>query len=645
MDGAIHPFTMPSTAALNKAFIDMCAANQIPVDVPYSELEPDHKTIIWEGKGKFIGILGYLRYLEDKNYKIQNRVILSKYKLLTTCTHCNGTRLRRSARQVFLKNYNIPQLVNLPIGDLYNYLQNLELTEYQKQATEPILIELISRTKMLCDIGLDYLTLARSTHTLSGGEYQRINLAAALASSLVGTLYILDEPSIGMHPRDTLRLLNILERLKKLGNTIIVVEHDPEIISKADFIIDIGPLAGIGGGEIVYSGSFSGLLKCSNSLTAQYYNTNTNTNNFNNNSSFNNSSRGEKKLHDVRVINHQKRQIETSNSIVIYGATENNLKIEKLIIPLNCITVVTGVSGSGKSTLVHNVIYSGIRKSQGNIGTGLRIGKFKNIAGYNNIDGVELVDQSPIGRSSRSIPMTYLHIFDQVREIYASTIAAKQQGLKPGYFSFNIPGGRCETCEGAGIITVDMQFLPDVQVLCETCEGTRYKKEARSILFRGKSIVEVLDMTVIQAIEFFSGIPKITTKLQLLVDVGLSYIKLGQSSSVLSGGEAQRIKLAAHIDTNSTNYLYIFDEPTTGLHMADVDKLQDSLNKLVERGNSVLIIEHNLSIVSTADWIIDLGPEAGASGGQVVGEGTPQQISRLKTYTGIALNNFFNTFK
>lgn len=620
---AVAPFRYPSTEKLQKVFIEMCLANNIPIDKPYSSLSPSQKEMIWQGKGKFIGILGYLNYLDRKNYKIQNRVIASRYKATTTCMYCGGSRLSESARQAFINGENIPSLSKMHIADLNIFLKNITLNEYEKLASEQILLELISRTQMLCDIGLEYLTLSRESHTLSGGEFQRINLSSALASSLIGTLYILDEPSIGLHQQDTEKLINIIYNLRNIGNTIIVVEHDPEIISKADFILDMGPGAGNFGGEIVYSGNYENLLKCEKSVTARAIKNMNNADNF---------------PHKSKEPKFTKK-----NKITIIDATENNLKIKKLDIPLNCITVVTGVSGSGKSTLVNDVIYPGIKQSHGTLTCKLTVGAFKEIIGCENIDDVEMIDQLPIGRSSRSTPVTYLNIFDDIRDVFAATPLAKQLGYKPGYFSFNVPGGRCETCEGQGYIEIDMQFLPDIKVACETCEGTRYKKEIRSILYKDKSIVDVLNMTIDEALILFADTPKITNKLQLLSDVGVGYLKLGQSSNLLSGGEAQRIKLAAHINLASNKKtMYIFDEPTTGLHLADIDKLKNAIQHLINLGNSVLIIEHNLSIISFADWIIDLGPGAGKKGGTVVGEGSPKKIAKLNTATGKVLNNFFN---
>ena len=619
-DQCVHPYRTTATISVQRELINTAKKYNIPTDVPYCELTQIQKDFIWDGKDNYFGINGYFKFLDTKSYKIQNRYVLAKYQGMTTCMKCGGSRLKQSARQVYVYGKNIPELANMQMSELYDYVENLPLTKYEQSASEQIIFELKARIKMLLDIGLDYLTLSRSCQTLSGGEYQRINLSTALGSALVGTLYVLDEPSIGMHPKDTDRLLQILFKLKSLGNTIVVVEHDPEIISKADFIIDMGVGAGNSGGNIVSAGSFDNLLKSKESLTAMYFN--------------------KKKTIEIP----QNRRQPTENKITISGARENNLKIDKLSIPLGCLTVITGVSGSGKSSLVHNTLYSGVMHAWGKPLKDKALGKFDLIDGVDFVDGIELVDQTPIGKSSRSTPATYIKVFDCIRDLYAQTQAAKQLGLKSGYFSFNIPGGRCEVCEGDGYVNIDMQFLPDIKVVCETCNGDRYKKEVREILYNGKNIIDVLEMSVDEAFEHFTGITRIENKLKIMQDVGLGYLKLGQPSSALSGGEAQRIKLASHIDSSdNSNILYIFDEPTTGLHLDDISKLINAINKLVDAGNSVLIIEHNLHIISIADWIIDLGPDAGNRGGKVVGEGTPEQIATKNTHTGIALKEFLAT--
>jgi len=614
----IHPYRTPATAGVYQSMLKICEKYGVPIDVPYQDLTPKQKEIIWNGKENYFGLIEYFNYVESKNYKIQNRLIISKYRGLGVCRSCDGSRLKLSARQVFINGMNIPTIVNIPISELSDFLHSIKLSDYEKRATDLILTELISRTKMLIDIGLEYLTLSRSCQTLSGGEYQRINLSTALGSTLVGTLYVLDEPSIGMHQKDTERLLNILFRLRNIGNTIVVVEHDPEIIRNADFVIDIGPGAGTNGGNIISAGSYNDLINNNESLTAKYLNKN------------------------IKIDIPTQRRPLSNKKITIDEPTENNLKMDKCDIPLNNFVVLTGVSGSGKSTLVDDVLYAGILEDIGRLPKDMKLGKFKLMTGITNINGVEMVDQSPLGRSTRSTPVTYIKAFDYIREVFAQTQAAQQLGLKPGYFSFNVAGGRCEECEGEGYVNIDMQFLPDVKVVCESCNGTRYKKEVNDIIYRNKSIIDVLEMNVDEAMQHFKGIVKIENKLRLLQDVGLGYMKLGQSSSTLSGGESQRVKLASHIDTSEqTNYLYIFDEPTTGLHLDDIAKLINAINKLIDTGNSVLIIEHNLTIMSVADWIIDLGPGAGNKGGLIVGEGTPEDIIKLDTHTGKALSEYF----
>jgi excinuclease ABC subunit A len=507
-------------------------------------------------------------------------------------------------------------LIKLPFKEALIFFENIKLNDYQLSVVSQVLSEIRWRLQLLVDIGLGYLTLDRLSHSLSGGEAQRINLSTALGSSLVGTLYVLDEPSIGLHSRDTGRLMKILFKLRDLGNTIIVVEHDPDIINNSDFIIDLGPFAGEKGGEVTFTGPLSDLHQAENSLTAKYIT-------------------GKKKISLP-----QKRK-KTENWLTIYKPNLNNLKIGKAEFPLGCMTVVTGVSGSGKSTLVHDVIFEALKKVLGGIEqTG---GSYEKIEGYFNIEQIELVDQSPIGKSSRSTPITYTKVFDLIRELFASTQAARQMGWKPGYFSFNVPGGRCDVCEGEGIVTVEMQFLPDVHLECEACKGSRYKREARYILFKEKTIVDILAMTIDEAYRFFEEVPKITKKLKVLIDVGLGYLKLGQPSSMLSGGESQRVKLAGHLDaSDSKAKLFIFDEPTTGLHLDDISKLLLCFSRLTDQGHSVIIIEHNLHIIASADWIIDLGPEAGDEGGYLVATGTPEDIMKVEdSHTGKALREFY----
>ncbi len=611
---AIHPFRTPAFMHHHRALVKVATKLGIPLNIPFNQLSDEHKRIIWEGYDNYIGINGYFNMLEEKSYKMNYRILLSRYRGYTTCRHCGGSRIRTSARQVFVDGVNIPYLVKLTIDKLYIFFENLNLDEYQIKIVNNVIYQIKWRLKLLIDIGLEYLSLDRLMHTLSGGEAQRINLATALGSSLVGTLYVLDEPSIGLHTRDTNRLINILKRLKSLGNTVVVVEHDPDIIKSSDYIIDLGPLAGEKGGEVIFKGTPDEICKNPKSLTGKY------------------------------ICNSYKENIPKSykpdfkNWLTIYEPRKHNLKMDKVKIPLNCITAITGVSGSGKSTLVYEVLYPALKKSYIS-----ESGFYKSIRGSELITHVEMVDQSPIGKSSRSTPATYTKAFDAIREIFAQTTIARQLGWKPGHFSFNVPGGRCDVCDGEGTVTVDMQFLPDVILECEACKGTRYKREVRNVLFKGKSIVDVLNMTVDEALEFFDGYQKVTKKLNLLSEVGLGYLKLGQPSVMLSGGESQRIKLANHLDLIPNNHtLFIFDEPTTGLHLHDIVKLLICFEKLVTAGNSILIIEHNLTVISFADWVIDLGPDAGDKGGYVIAEGTPLQISKNdKSFTGSALKIYY----
>ncbi|MBX3043401.1 MAG: excinuclease ABC subunit UvrA [Candidatus Kapabacteria bacterium] len=618
---AIHPFKGEAMSKFMRDLLRTAIKCNIDINKPVYNFTDDELNFIWNGHGDYIGLHEFFKMLEENSHKMQYRILMSRYRGYTKCKACNGSRIRTSARQVFVGNQNIPQLINLPFEKLLEYFEKLELNEYETTVAGQVLNELKWRCKLLVEIGLDYINLARLSHTLSGGESQRISLSTALGSSLVGTLYVLDEPSIGMHPRDTGRLLNILFKIRNLGNTVLVVEHDPDIIRFADYLIDMGPDAGSDGGEIVFEGVFKDVLKSERSLTGQYLS------------------------NRKKVPLPEKRRKLTDKKLVIPKARDNNLKIEDLEIPLECIVCVTGVSGSGKSTLVHDVIYNNIKRNIGSYN--LKNAKFEGILGYEQIENIEIVDQSSIGKSSRSTPATYSKSFDFIRELFSSTQASKQLGWRPGHFSFNVAGGRCEACEGEGIVTVEMQFLPDVALECESCRGTRYKKEVQNILYNGKSIVDVLDMTVDEAIKFFEDKPKIARKLLTLQDVGLGYLKLGQPSTMLSGGESQRIKLAGSLDSSYEGHtLFIFDEPTTGLHLDDISKLINCFDRLAAKGNSIIIIEHNLSIVASADYIIDLGPEAGENGGTVVATGTPEQICKVKnSYTGIALADYFKMIK
>ncbi len=615
--GAIHPFRTQGKSNLLTGLIRAAAEEGIPVDKPFGSLSDEHVRMIWEGFKGFKGINDFFRKLEDKNYKVQNRIMISRYRGYTNCHACGGSRLRTSARQAYVGGKKIPSLIKMPLQELLDFVEGLELNEYEKKVAEQVLAELKWRLQLLVDIGLEYLTLDRLSHTLSGGEAQRINLSTALGSSLVGTLYVLDEPSIGMHPTDNEKLMKILFKMRNLGNTVIVVEHDLDIIRLADYVIDIGPGAGETGGEIVFRGKPESLLRSKNSITGSYLS-------------------GRKKIEFPKEFSSG-----NGKKISIINASENNLNISSLDIPLACMTVVTGVSGSGKSTLVHDVLYAGVKKQIG--GYSGHVGKFEKITGADNILHAEMVDQSPIGRSSRSTPATYIKAFDAIRDLFSQTQLSRQMGWKPGHFSFNVPGGRCESCEGEGYTTVDMQFLPDVTLVCESCHGTRYKREVRNLLFNGKSVVDVLSMTVDEAMEFFKEHSRIVKKLKPLHDTGLGYLRLGQPSTELSGGEAQRIKLANHLDTfRDSGVLFIFDEPTTGLHIDDVSKLLECLRRLTEQGHSVLVIEHNLHVIASADHVIDLGPGAGNKGGRVVACGTPPEIADShESKTGNALKEFY----
>lgn len=586
-----------------------------PIHKPWYQLTQEQKQLIWDGNRYFYGLNRFFQYLEKKKYKIQYRVMLSRYRGKTTCPECKGHRLRKESTYVRIKGRAIHELTSIPVSEVYEFFKNLKLSRHEEEIGGRILSEIRSRLEFLLNVGLPYLTLNRLSSTLSGGESQRINLATSLGSSLIGSLYILDEPSIGLHPRDTNLLVEVLKNLRDIGNTVIVVEHEEEIIISSDQIIDIGPEAGRFGGELVYQGSFE-KLKEAKTLTADYI-------------------AGRKKIPVPSV------RRPWNNYIRIKGARENNLKDIDVSFPLNTITLVTGVSGSGKSTLVNDILYPAIYNSIA--GFSRKPGKHRAIEGdISLLRGVEMVDQDPIGRSSRSNPVTYLKAFDEIRKLFAEQQASVQADFKASHFSFNIDGGRCDECKGEGIIRVEMQFMADVELTCEECKGKRFKKEILEVKYRDKNIYDVLEMTINEAIEFFSAdsgktVKRIADRLQPLADVGLGYVRLGQSSSTLSGGESQRVKLAYYLaqEKMHDHILFIFDEPTTGLHFHDINKLLSSLNALVERGHSVILIEHNVEMIKNADWIIDLGPEGGEKGGYVVFEGVPEDIIECKrSYTG-----------
>ena len=578
-----------------------------PIHKPYYQLSDEDKAVLWSGNKYFNGLTKFFKELEDKNYKIQNRVMLSRYRGKTKCHSCKGKRLRIEASYIKIGEKTVSDLVDLSIKKLVVFFEKLELSDFDQKVAKRLLIEINSRLKFLVDVGLDYLTLNRNSATLSGGESQRINLATSLGSSLVGSMYILDEPSIGLHPKDTERLIKVLLSLRDLGNTVIVVEHDEDIMKAADMIIDIGPEAGTHGGELVAQGTFAEILK-SDSLTAQYLNGN------------------------LEIVVPRIRR-KWGTYIEILGARENNLQNVDVRFPLEVLTVITGVSGSGKSTLVKKILFPAMQKKLE--GMGEKAGQFTDMQGYyHKIRHIEYVDQNPIGRSSRSNPVTYIKAYDDIRDLYAKEKLSKIRGYQPKHFSFNVDGGRCEACKGEGAINVEMVFMADVQLPCDACNGKRFKKEVLEVYFEGKNIDNILTMTVDDSLEFFktANLTKIVQKLQPLQDVGLGYVQLGQSSSTLSGGEAQRIKLASFLVKGSTKdkALFVFDEPTTGLHFHDIKKLLTSFDALIDKGHSIIVIEHNLDMIKCADYIIDLGPEGGENGGQILAIGTPEEIIKNK---------------
>lgn len=589
-----------------------------PIHKPFYELTDAQRFLVWTGNKYFQGLNQFFKMLEENSYKIQYCVMLSRYRGKTTCPECKGSRLKKEAGFVKIAEKSLQELVLMPVSELKKFFIEIKLNNHDLEIAKRILIEITSRLNFLCDVGLGYLTLNRLSSTLSGGESQRINLATSLGSSLVGSLYILDEPSIGLHSRDSGRLIKVLRQLQKIGNTVLVVEHDEEIIRAADEIIDIGPFAGVHGGEVVFQGNHTELHKKPESLTTKYLT-------------------GSEK---IEVPKHRRKW---TNFIEVLGARENNLKNLTVKFPLNVLTVVTGVSGSGKSSLVSKILSPSLTKILG--GYGERTGHHDAILGdYKQITALEYIDQNPIGKSSRSNPVTYLKAYDEIRKLYSEQQSAKMQGLKPSHFSFNVDGGRCDECQGEGTIKVEMQFLADVFLICESCNGKRFKEDILDVRYREKNIDDILNLTVNQAIEMFSQgksstEKKITKRLKPLQDVGLGYIKLGQSSSTLSGGESQRVKLASFLALEKDSpTLFVFDEPTTGLHFHDIRKLLDSFNALISRGHSIIIIEHNLEIIKCADWVIDLGPEGGDKGGELIFEGTPEELVKVeKSYTGIAL--------
>ncbi|PJC11214.1 MAG: excinuclease ABC subunit A [Flavobacteriaceae bacterium CG_4_9_14_0_8_um_filter_31_91] len=606
-EDAIFPFKTDSFRHYKEDLVAVAYKFDIPVHKPWFELTEKQKELVWSGNKSFFGIHHFFKALEEKSYKIQNRVMLSRYRGKTKCSTCHGKRLRVEANYVKVNEKTITDLVTLPLDELSEFFKNVTLSEYQKKVAKRLLIEIKNRLQFLNDVGLNYLTLNRPSNTLSGGESQRINLATSLGSSLVGSMYILDEPSIGLHPKDTERLIGVLKNLRDLGNTVIVVEHDEDIMKQADYIIDIGPEAGTFGGNVVAEGTFNEILQ-SNSLTSKYLN------------------------NQLRIEVPKKRRT-SKNNIQIIGAREHNLKNIDVTFPLECLTVITGVSGSGKSTLVKKILFPVMQKKL--FGYGDKIGQHSAIRGsFESIKHVEFIDQNPIGRSSRSNPVTYIKAYDDIRALFAAQKLAKVRNYQPKHFSFNVEGGRCEVCKGEGEVTIEMQFMADVHLECDACNGKRFKKEVLEIAFGEKSIDDILNLTIDDAVAFFTEnlTSKIAQKLKPLQDVGLGYVTLGQSSSTLSGGEAQRIKLASFLvkGTTKDKALFIFDEPTTGLHFHDIKKLLASFNALIERGHSIVVIEHNIELIKCADYIIDLGLEGGNKGGNVIFQGTPETLATHK---------------
>jgi excinuclease ABC subunit A len=610
-DGAIEPWTKPRYRVLMQEARKWARAQGIPTNVPWRHLSAEQRRLILEGDpaNKYDGVKGFFNWLERKKYKLHVRVFLSRYRGYATCPECGGTRLRAEARTVKITGRSITDLCKLTVQEARKFFAELQLTPTQAKVADKILQEIRTRLQFLDEVGLDYLTLDRLTSTLSGGESQRIQLATSLGSHLVGALYVLDEPSIGLHPRDTQRLIDILKSLRDLGNTVLVVEHDPDTIEAADRVLDLGPGAGELGGRLLFSGTYAEILKDPKSITGRYLS-------------------GETKI-PVPVTRHKP----SGKFLRLYGATLHNLKNLDVMLPLGMLTVITGVSGSGKSTLVHNVLFRALAAKR----NGASIKEFcDRLEGDQSIQDVVIVDQSPIGRTPRSNPATYMKAFDAIREVFAQTPDAKRRGFAAGHFSFNVPGGRCETCQGDGTVTVEMQFLADVELICEECRGQRFKSSVLDVRYHGKNIHDVLQMTVREALAFFVNVPKVVSKLRVLNEIGLGYLRLGQSATTLSGGEAQRLKLASHLTrTENHGILYILDEPTTGLHFDDIAKLLAAFRKLLESGASLLVIEHNLDVIKSADWVIDLGPEGGEEGGKIIATGTPEQVARnTQSHTG-----------
>jgi len=639
-EGAIEPWTKPKYRPLFTELKRFARQAEIPLDMPWYKLDAEQQRLIVEGDQRFWGVRGFFQHLERKKYKLHVRVFLSRYRGYSLCSTCSGTRLRAEARQVKIDGKNICQVCSMTVEEAARFFGQLTLSAQQAAIADKLLIELRERLRFLNEVGLEYLTLDRLASSLSGGEAQRIQLATSLGSRLVGTLYVLDEPSIGLHSRDTHRLIKILHDLRDLGNTILVVEHDPDIMRAADCILDLGPGAGENGGKVVGAGTYNDIIKMPHSLTGRYL------------------------AGELHIQIPPRRRQPGSHKLRITGARAHNLKHIDLEIPLGMLVAITGVSGSGKSSLLHDVLYEALAIAKRQTSGGAAAKLWDEIEGDDYLDEVVLVDQSPIGRTPRSNPVTYIKAFDIIRELFASLPEAKKRGFPAGHFSFNVPGGRCENCQGDGTVTVEMQFLADVELICDECKGTRYKPQVLEIHYKGKNIHEVLNLTIREALKFFADVPRLTEKLRVLDEVGLGYLRLGQSATTLSGGEAQRMKLAAHLQPGirqssarpasrraeggdghkrKRRMLYIFDEPTTGLHFDDVSKLLFAFRRLIDAGGSIVVIEHNLEVIKTADWVIDLGPEGGDRGGKLVGFGPPEAIAELKnSYTGQYLKQVLN---
>lgn len=616
--GAITAFSTPKHAEHHRKLMSIARITGLGVDKPVSQISSDEWDIVMKGSGEYIGIEKFFKWVEEQSYKMHYRVFLSRYRGFTTCSRCRGSRLRTSAMQVFVHGKSIPDIVQMTIEEGAKWFDGLNLSEYEHAVARRVLAEIRKRITFLNDVGLGYLRLDRLTQTLSGGEAQRINLATSIGSSLVGAMYVLDEPSIGLHPRDTERLIRILKSLRDLGNTVIVVEHDSEIIGASDVVVEMGPGAGESGGDVVFVGTVQEMRESAASGTGAYLSGRTKT-----------------------AINRHRRP-RTGRSLTVHGASENNLRDLTVEFPLEMLTVVTGVSGSGKSTLVHEILYPALVRAKGIAMSASR--RFRGIEGDEYIGGVEMVDQTPIGRSSRSNPVTYVKAFDAIRDLFSQTSTARVNGWKPGYFSFNVPGGRCEACQGEGVVHVEMQFLADIELQCEACHGSRYKAETLTASYHGMNIVNVLSMTIREALEFFSAESRIVNRLKPLDVVGLGYLRLGQPATTLSGGEAQRVKLAAHLSGGAQERtLFVMDEPTTGLHFADIATLLRAFDALLEAGHSLVVVEHNLEVIKAADWVVDLGPEAGAAGGRIVASGRPEDVARsTRSHTGHYLRREFD---